>query len=158
MELKHGLCFLAVLLIQVLVLEGIKVRQCGSKVAVDSPDIYVSNCKKLPCLLKRNRYTNVSFTITPEEEHPKVINDVFARVLGLPFPFIGVNGTSSCNKFYDTKTGQKVGCPLQPGVTYTYKDRFKILRIYPRLKLLVHWAFRSNGKTIFCFEVPARIV
>lgn len=85
-------------------------------------------------------------------------NSVHAQILGLPFPFIGVDGTSICGKIFDAATGAKAECPLQPGEEYVYKDEFKILEIYPKIKVLVHWALKDeDNEDIMCFEVPVRI-
>lgn len=74
-----------------------------------------------------------------------------------PFPFIGVDGTSACNNVYD-ESGKKVGCPLQKGKTYIYKNSFKVLELYPKIQLVVHWALKNGNTDIICFEAPARIV
>lgn len=138
---------------------GVRVKKCGTKGYQQDKNVYISNCARNPCILKRRTYTTVKYTITPQTELHNVTNDVYARILGLPFPFIGVNGTSTCGKYTVKGTGEKASCPLTPGRSYVYKDRFKILNIYPRLKLVVHWALKSpNGEDILCFEVPARIV
>ena len=138
--------------------EGTKVRKCGTKTWEDTDAVYVSNCAKHPCILKRKTYTTVKYAITPENEIGNITNNVYARILGLPMPFIGVNGTSACGKIADKETGDKVQCPLKPGKTYLYTDRFKILNVYPRIKFIVHWELIVQGKPILCFEVPARIV
>jgi Niemann-Pick C2 protein len=77
-------------------------------------------------------------------------------VLGAALPFVGVDGTSVCDKIY-TESNEKVSCPLKAGTKYVYKDSFPILPFYPSINVLVHWALRANGKDIMCFEVPARI-
>jgi hypothetical protein len=74
-----------------------------------------------------------------------------------PFPFVGVDGVSACGNLFD-ESGQKASCPLQKGKTYIYKNSFKVLEIYPKIQLLVHWALQTGGKDITCFEIPARIV
>lgn len=75
----------------------------------------------------------------------------------LPFPFIGVDGTSACNNMYDEQ-GKKVSCPLMANKTYLYKNSFPVLEIYPRIQVLVHWALREGNRDVTCFEIPARIV
>jgi hypothetical protein len=53
----------------------------------------------------------------------------------------------------------KASCPLKAGQTYIYKNSFKVLEIYPKINLVVHWALTSDkNEVISCFEVPARIV
>jgi len=86
-----------------------------------------------------------------------VTNSVHANVLGVPLPFVGVDGNSVCDKLFD-KTGAKASCPLKAGTEYLYKDSFKVLEVYPKIKVWVDWKLRDDkGKTILCFMVPVKI-
>lgn len=85
-----------------------------------------------------------------------VINHVTAELLGIPFPFVGVDGLSVCGKF-ETENGEKAPCPLKAGNEYVYRDSFQVLEIYPSVKAKVHWALQHGGKDIICFEVPVNI-
>lgn len=87
----------------------------------------------------------------------ELTTSVQAMIGQFPFPFVGVDGQSACNNIYD-ESGKKVGCPLQKGKTYIYKNQFAVLEIYPKIQLLVHWALKSGNNVISCFEIPARIV
>lgn len=93
--------------------------------------------------------------------HPFIVKqlttNVVAQIGAIPFPFIGVDGTSACENIYD-EAGKKVGCPLKKGKTYLYKNSFKVLEVYPRIQLVVHWALKTGNKDFMCFEVDARIV
>ena len=82
---------------------------------------------------------------------------VQALINNFPFPFVGVDGTSACNNVFDEE-GNKLGCPLKKGKTYIYKNSFKVLEIYPKIQMVVHWALQTNNQDVMCFEVPARIV
>ena len=77
--------------------------------------------------------------------------------MGIPLPFIGVDGTSACENIYTEDGSQKLDCPLKAGETYLYKNQFEVLQIYPKLNLVVHWALTKNNKNVVCFEVPAKI-
>lgn len=83
--------------------------------------------------------------------------NVQATIGGFPFPFVGVDGVSACGNIYDEE-GKKVGCPLEKGKSYVYKNSFRVLDVYPRIQLLVHWALTTGGKDVMCFEIDARIV
>lgn len=80
-----------------------------------------------------------------------------ALIGAFPFPFVGVDGQSACPNIFD-EGGNKVGCPLEKGKTYIYRNAFKVLEIYPKIQLVVHWALKSGNTDVICFEVPARIV
>lgn len=93
-----------------------------------------------------------------EKDIKKLVTSVQAKILELPLPFPGVDGTSACNNVYEADGETKTSCPLKAGTPYVYKNSFEILEIYPQLSLVVHWALTSNNKDVVCFELPARIV
>lgn len=82
-----------------------------------------------------------------------------AVILGVPLPFIGVDGTSACNNLYLEDGVTKTRCPLTAGQKYVYKNSFDVLPVYPTIATLdVHWALtESNNKELVCFEIPAKI-
>ena len=73
---------------------------------------------------------------------------------------VGVDQTSACSHVYlDDDKLTKTKCPLTAGQTYIYKNSFKVLEIYPKISLVVHWALTTpEGHTATCFELPAKIV
>lgn len=79
-------------------------------------------------------------------------------ISGFSLPFVGVDGTSACNNIYDETGKNKVSCPLLKGKTYIYRNSFKVLELYPKIQLIVHWALQVDNKDLMCFEVNARIV
>lgn len=93
-----------------------------------------------------------------EEDIKELTTTVYANVLGLPLPFIGVDGTSACGKMFLADGETKTSCPLKAGQDYVYKNSFPVLQIYPKLTLVVHWALTSKDKDIVCFELPAKIL
>lgn len=89
----------------------------------------------------------------------KLITNVNGIILGVPLPFIGVDGTSACNNLYLEDGTTKTHCPLKAGEKYVYKNSFDVLPIYPTIAALdVYWALiEGNNKELVCFEVPAKI-
>lgn len=80
--------------------------------------------------------------------------------MGVPLPFIGVDGTSACNNLFLEDGVTKTNCPLQAGQTYVYKNAFDVLPLYPTIAALdVYWALveGNSKKEVVCFEVPAKI-
>lgn len=69
----------------------------------------------------------------PEKEIPALKNNVFANIVGLPFPFIGVDGTDACTNVYEADGTTKAGCPLKKDTPYVYKNKIDVLEIYPRV-------------------------
>jgi Niemann-Pick C2 protein len=59
---------------------------------------------------------------------------VNAKIAGVPFPFIGMDGTDACPQIF-FPDGNKAGCPLKAGQEYVYKNILKVLEIYPKVSL-----------------------
>lgn len=96
------------------------------------------------------------FTFTGENLD-YVQNSVTAAVVGVNFPFVGVDGTSICDKIH-TDDGEKASCPLKAGTRYTYNDTFPVLSFYPTIRATVRWGLQDKNKEdLICFEVPVRI-
>lgn len=142
--------------------EATVVKSCPSKkslIPIEENTIDISNCVKGPCKLKRKTKVAINQKFTPTEDIKSLTTTVFAEVLSLPLPFIGVDGTSACDHIFAEDGETKLGCPLKAGVPVVYRREFPILEIYPRMSLTVHWELQSRGsKSITCFEVPAKIV
>lgn len=123
----------------------------------DKEHISISNCPKPPCRLRRKTTTNVEFRFTPDKDVKTLRTEVNAKILGIPFPFLGVDNTNACGGIY-TPDGTKVSCPLKAGQEYVYKNKFDILEIYPKVKVNVHWALvNQDNERILCFGIPAKI-
>ncbi|KAI5643057.1 ML domain-containing protein [Phthorimaea operculella] len=91
------------------------VEQCPGKSFEDLSDrVELTLCKSLPCKLKKGTTQHIIITFTPEKDFADVKNHITADVLGVPFPFVGVDGNSVCDKL-TTKDGQKASCPLKAG-------------------------------------------
>ncbi|XP_047994339.1 NPC intracellular cholesterol transporter 2 homolog a [Leguminivora glycinivorella] len=134
------------------------VDQCPGGRTIENlrSDVVLMPCKKLPCKLKKNTRQHITIKFKPDKEIKELKNHVQAEVFGVPLPFVGVDGQSLCGKI-ENEAGEKVSCPLSAGNTYIYKDSFPIESFYPEIAVRVHWALRSHGKDVTCFEVPAKI-
>jgi len=62
-------------------------------------------------------------------------NEVNAKILGIPFPFLGVDNTNACPQIYLADGTTKVNCPLKAGTEYVYKNSFNVLEIYPKVRI-----------------------
>lgn len=125
---------------------------------LDPTDVTISNCNKGVCKLRKKTNVDVVMKFIPDADIKTLTTTVFANVLGVPLPFIGVDGTSACDKVYTADGTTKASCPLKGGETYVYKNSFPILEIYPKLNLVVHWALTHKDENIACFELPAKIL
>ncbi|KDR21779.1 Epididymal secretory protein E1 [Zootermopsis nevadensis] len=101
----------------------------------EHPDNYkISDCERAPCRLRKNSNIELEFKFTSDVDAPSLKNNVYAKIVGIPFPFIGVDGTDACPQIY-LPDGSKAGCPLKAGQDYVYKNSFKVLEIYPKVQL-----------------------
>ncbi|KAL0273769.1 UNVERIFIED_CONTAM: hypothetical protein PYX00_006372 [Menopon gallinae] len=149
------LAFLVASLAFVLSVEG---KCITGKQVLESENVSLSSCDALPCKLKRKSTVSVELKFSPEHNVQTLKNSVHADILGVPFPFIGVDGSSVCGKIFDAKTGAKVDCPLSKDGEYVYKDEFKVLEVYPKIKVVVNWSLKDQtNNAVACFQVPARI-
>ncbi|XP_052865940.1 NPC intracellular cholesterol transporter 2 homolog a [Anopheles cruzii] len=142
---------------------GTVVESCGdtrSVVPIEENVIDISDCAKGPCKLKRKTAVTINQKFTPTEDVKSLTTAVYAKIVGLPLPFIGVDGTSACQYLFAEDGETKVGCPLKADVPVVYKRSFDILEIYPKIpSMTIHWELQTkSGRSITCFEVPAKIV
>lgn len=131
----------------------------GQSRQLDDTEVQITNCKKGRCRLRKRTKVAIEMLLQPDHDVKQLTTRVEAVVLGLPLPFIGVDGTSACSNIYSADGTQKMKCPLKAGERYLYRNAFDVLPIYPSIPdLTVHWALREqNDRDLVCFELPAKI-
>lgn len=131
----------------------------GNTKQLDDSEVSISRCKKNRCRLRKKSVVEIELKFTPDHNVKKLTTSVSAIILGVPLPFIGVDGTSACDNLYLDNGETKTNCPLKAGQNYLYKNSFEVLQIYPTIASLdVHWALKEgNNNDLVCFEVPAKI-
>lgn len=131
----------------------------GDAKQLDDSDVSISKCAKGRCRLRKKTKVTIEMKLNPDHDVKQLTTRVGAIILGIPLPFIGVDGTSACNNIYTEDGTQKVKCPLKAGEKYLYKNSFDVLSIYPTLpELTVHWSLKeSNDTDLVCFMLPAKI-
>ncbi|XP_076656604.1 Niemann-Pick type C-2b [Halictus rubicundus] len=135
-----------------------QVFECGSGEPItDTNLIKISGCDKPPCKLKRGTRPSVEQKFVVDHDVANVKNSVFALVLSVPLPFVGVDGTSACENIFNEDGTHPDSCALKAGTQYVYKREFAILPIYPTISLRIHYALKDGNSTIACFEVPSKI-
>ncbi|XP_073984816.1 Niemann-Pick type C-2b [Rhodnius prolixus] len=96
--------------------------------------VSISSCQEAPCKLRKKSDVIVSVRFTPENDIAKFLTHVHIKLLGIPFPFIGVDGVSACGKVFESDGKTKASCPLKKGKEYMYQNSFKVLEIYPTIE------------------------
>ena len=134
-----------------------EVNQCGSGEKIeDFSRVRISGCNKPPCKLRRRAKYSIEQNFVPQEDTTVLTNAVQAAILGVPLPFVGVDGTSACDNVFNLD-GTVAGCSLKKGTEYLYRREFPILSVYPTVSMVIHYALMDRENTISCFEVPAKI-
>lgn len=138
---------------------GFSILITGPTRQLDDSEVSISNCKKGRCRLRKKTKVSIEMKLIPDHNIKQLTTSVGAVILGIPLPFVGVDGTSACNNIYTEDGAQKTKCPLKAGEKYLYKNSFDVLPIYPTIPdLTVHWSLKeSNAKDLVCFELPAKI-
>ncbi|OAD54443.1 Protein NPC2 like protein [Eufriesea mexicana] len=134
-----------------------EVSHCGTGEKFEDPNqVKITGCDSPPCKLKRRTKAAVEQKFVPSEDVETLVNAVHAAILGVPLPFLGVDGTNACENIYNAD-GSPAGCSLKKGVEYTYKREFPVLQIYPTVSMVIHYSLMQGNSTVACFEVPAKI-
>ncbi|XP_063918814.1 NPC intracellular cholesterol transporter 2 homolog a-like [Zophobas morio] len=158
--MKIVVCSLLVLSV-ISCIQAVSVSQChDDETPLDdlSDRIKIGNCRKPPCRLRKNAKIAFEMKLSPDRDITKLTNSISAFVSGLPLPFPGYDQTDACKGIYSSDGKTQVGCPLNKGEDYLYRNEIEVLQVYPRLKLVVHWGLvDQDGKYLICLEVPARI-
>lgn len=133
-------------------------KKCVGK-ALEPVKLEMGECNATPCTIKRNTTVPVDIHFKLDRDARELYQNVFANILSIPFPFIGVDGTSICDNIFDTDGVTKVNCPLKKDHVYRYLYTFKILDRYPKIDLEVHWSLneKKNARELVCFELPSKI-
>ncbi|XP_053985407.1 NPC intracellular cholesterol transporter 2-like [Hylaeus volcanicus] len=135
-----------------------QVNKCGrAEKFADGNQIRITNCDEQPCKLKRRTTQTIEQKFVADKDIENVVHAVSAIVLGVPLPFVGVDGTSACSSISNLD-GTPAGCSLKKGQEYIYKRDFDVLQIYPTISMVIHYALMDGNHTVACFEVPAKIV
>ncbi|KAL1461145.1 hypothetical protein WDU94_013074 [Cyamophila willieti] len=133
-------------------------KKCPGK-SLEPVKLEIGDCTTHPCIIKRNTTVPVDIHFKLDRDARELFSNVYANILSIPFPFIGVDGSSVCNSIYDTDGKTKVSCPLKKDHVYRYINTFKILDRYPKIDLEVHWSLneKKNGRELICFDLPSKI-
>lgn len=134
-------------------------KKCQGK-ALEPVKLEMGDCTATPCTIRRNTTVPVDIHFKLDRDARELYMNVYAIILSIPFPFIGVDGNNICDKVWDTDGKTKVSCPLKKDHVYRFTDTFKILDRYPKIDLEVHWSLneRKNARELVCFELPSKII
>uniref|UniRef100_A0A1B6KTE6 MD-2-related lipid-recognition domain-containing protein n=1 Tax=Graphocephala atropunctata TaxID=36148 RepID=A0A1B6KTE6_9HEMI len=134
------------------------VKSCRGQAQKKASAIDISACEAAPCILKKGTTVSINIVFTPDHDIKQLRNRVLAKIAGIPFPFLGVDGTNSCPNIYNADGSTLAGCPLVAGTEYVYKNNFDVLPIYPTVSPLVHWSLQEGSIDVVCFEIQSKII
>jgi len=123
---------------------------CGSKTGKFTK-IEIAGCKEETkyCILKRGSNATISVEFVSNLVTSSVKALVWGRIadLDVPFPLPNPDGCTS-----------GVKCPIQPNTPNTYVATLPVLKIYPKLQLIVKWELIDAEKNVVvCALIPAQI-
>lgn len=131
----------------------------GNTRKLDDNEVAISGCHKGRCRLRKRTTVSIEMILTPDHDVKDLTTSVSAIILGIPLPFIGVDGTSARKQVYLEDGTTTADFPLKSGANYVYRNSFEVLPVYPVIPSLdVHWALTErNGENLVCFQLPAKI-
>ncbi|XP_015585215.1 NPC intracellular cholesterol transporter 2 homolog a [Cephus cinctus] len=134
-----------------------QVNHCGNgKLYEDPNQVQITGCNSPPCKLKKRTKIGIEQKFVPNRDVQTLTTSVHATILGIPLPFVGVDGANACQNIFNAD-GSKSSCPLKKGTPYIYKNEFPILELYPKVSLVVYYALTEKNDIVTCFEVPSKI-
>lgn len=140
---------LSVVLIAYLALvvaDSVKFKDCGS-VESKIQTVDITPCPQEPCIFQKGSSVNVSVTFTSNVAIQNATTKVYGIIAGAKISF--PQPPYAC---------QNMTCPVPASKTVSYKNSVNVLKIYPSLSLVVQWeVVDTNGKMVFCFDVPVQI-
>ncbi|XKL64554.1 hypothetical protein PGB90_004640 [Kerria lacca] len=147
----------------VIVADIVEVRECQpiDGVQVPKPAIVdIEDCQTPPCILKRGKNTDVSFTVSPENDIQQSSLVVIGKTMGMAKGYPGLDGSNACNIVYQMPEKTKINCPLQKDKEVMFKFSMPIKKVFPQVSLVMHSGIKDKAtkKVITCFEVDMKIV
>lgn len=76
-------------------------------------------------------------------EVTRLTSSVYAWIFSIPFPYLGIDGTSACNNL-SLRNGTPTTCPIRKGQQYIYKNAVEIKAAYPKVILEITSIFPSE--------------
>ena len=101
-----------------------------TEIVLPGDPVNITQCNEPPCMLKKGRQVTITQKFVTDHDVQNLVTSVYAIILNIPLPFIGVNGKSACDKIY-TLDGNRASCPVKKDQVYMYKNTFDILPSYP---------------------------
>lgn len=103
-----------------------------------------------PCTMKRGTTQFIEVKFESPLDTDVVLADVRARILTVSLPWPGFN-KKPCDG--------NLECPLRRGQSYSYRLKFDVKTMYPRISTHATFKLLTQSKeNIFCFTLPLSIV
>ncbi|XP_055535535.1 NPC intracellular cholesterol transporter 2-like [Wyeomyia smithii] len=146
---------LAIALLPALVSAGdvVATRACSNNRPTPL-EVRVDNCPSFPCELPRGIDANMEMDYQAPFDAVTLTTRIMATVLGTTVPFeLPADRARACDWLIGSQ------CPVSEGEDVTYNLQMPVLRIYPRVSLVIEVSLvNEEERTLACFELDARVV
>lgn len=78
-------------------------------------------------------FAKLKFHLIAEYEVSRLTSSVYAWIFSIPFPYLGIDGTSACNNL-SLRNGAPTTCPIRKGQQYKYKAAIEVKATYPKVE------------------------
>lgn len=146
-----SLLLACVLLTVVVTTQSLQWKDCGS-VEGKVTKVVMQGCASVDvCPLKKGTNVSVEVSFQPSAAVDKAKAVVHGIIAGVPLPF-PLDNADACKD-------SGLTCPLASGGSFTYKQDIFVQKSFPKVRVVVEWELKnSDGKDVFCIELPASIV
>ncbi|XP_053685938.1 NPC intracellular cholesterol transporter 2-like [Sabethes cyaneus] len=131
----------------------VQTRACSNNRPVPR-EVRVDNCPTLPCELPRGTDANMEMDFQAPFDAATLTTRIMATALGVTAPFeLPADRARACDWLIGSR------CPVSQGEDVTYNLQMPVLRIYPRIGLIIEVSLVDEAeRTHACFELDARVV
>ncbi|XP_039453050.1 NPC intracellular cholesterol transporter 2-like [Culex pipiens pallens] len=146
---------LIALVLPALALAGdvVETRACSDDRPVPR-EVRVQNCPSTPCELVRGSDANMEMDFTAPFNAATLQTRIVATALGVTAPFeLPADRARACDWLIGSQ------CPISEQEDVTYNLQMPVLRIYPRVSLVLEVSLvDEEERTHACFVLDARVV
>ncbi|OXA38930.1 NPC intracellular cholesterol transporter 2 [Folsomia candida] len=115
-------------------------------------NVFVSECASLPCTFRRGQNYSIEIDFENNRGTEILTAEVYGIILGIPVPWPGLD-RDGCNHMIIG------GCPMHVGDYVTYGMAMPVDTLLPPVEATLRWLIKGDdGREIFCFEIPVRLV
>lgn len=114
-------------------------------------EVRVSPCDGEPCVFLPGTTGQIEIDFLPTNLTSRLQAELTANLLGSIVKWPGVH-RDACNERYNLE------CPLTAGQLQTYRYKFHIAKLTPRLTTQLTWKLMNESNIVVCFQIVIKIL